>query len=58
MPNDPERGTFENTVGKGENAENHHFLLFPHVSYPSIKEFQFFKLCIQYNLYSETTQEK
>ena len=33
---------FENTVGKGENAGNQHFLLFPQCFYPSQEEFQFF----------------
>ena len=27
--NDPKEETLENTVGKGENAGNQHFLLFP-----------------------------
>ena len=27
--NDPGRGVFEKIVGKGENAGNQHFLLFP-----------------------------
>ena len=30
---------FENIVGKEENAGNQHFLPFPHVFYPSQKEF-------------------
>ena len=32
---------FKNIVGKGENTDNQHFLLFPQVLYPSQKEFVF-----------------
>ena len=32
--NDPEKETFENIVGKGENAGNQHFLLFPQCFLP------------------------
>ena len=35
---------FENTVGKGENAGNHHFLFFPYVFSPFQKKFQIFNL--------------
>ena len=37
--------TFENIVGKEENAGNQHFLLFPQCFYPSQKEFLFLR-CI------------
>ena len=33
---------FENIVGKGENAGNQHFLLFPLVFYPLQNKFQIF----------------
>ena len=39
--------SFENIVGKGENAVNQHFLLFPQCFYPVQNKFQFWG-CIQY----------
>ena len=36
--NDPKKKTLENTVGKGENAGNQHFLLFPLFSTLSERE--------------------
>ena len=35
-----DKKAFENIVGKGENAGNQHFLLFPQVFYPSMHKFQ------------------
>ena len=35
---------FENIVGKGENAGNHHFLLFPQCFLPTPKRISVFKL--------------
>ena len=37
----PKKKSLENIVGKGENAGNQHFLLFPHVLYPSQHKFLF-----------------
>ena len=34
--------SFENIVGKGENAGNQHFLFFPQCFYPSLHKFKFF----------------
>ena len=45
---------FENIVGKGENAGNQHFLLFP-VFYPSQKKFQF---SVKFNLSLNLDQSK
>ena len=42
--NDPEKKPFENIVGKGENAGNQHFLLFPQCSLPIPKRISSFKL--------------
>ena len=39
--NDPEKEVFLKHCGKGENASNQHFLIFPHVSYPPKTKFQF-----------------
>ena len=36
--NDPEKEAFENIVGKGENAGNQHFLLFPLCFLPFLKQ--------------------
>ena len=45
------RGTFENLVGRGENASNQHFLLFQHCFLASHKQFSIFYLhlfcCLQ-----------
>ena len=38
--------TFENVVGKGENAGNQHFLLFPHCFLPYHRQKSLFKQCI------------
>ena len=35
---DPEKEIFENNTGKGENAGNQHFLLFPQCFFYSIKD--------------------
>ena len=38
-----EQKAFENIVGKGENAGNQHFLLFPTVFYPSHDKLEIFE---------------
>ena len=50
---DPEKETFDNVVGKGENAGNQYFLLFQQCFYSSQSKFQFlrqisFAVCKQY----------
>ena len=45
--NDPEKKTFKNIAGKGENAGYPHFLLFLLCFYPSLSEF----LLLNYTVY-------
>ena len=40
--NDPEERPFEKILGKGENAGNQHFLLFPRYFLPFPQQIQFF----------------
>ena len=37
----PDKEAFENIMGKGENANNQHFLLFLSIFYPSKNKFKF-----------------
>ena len=41
LTNDPGKKPSENIVGKGENAGNQHFLIFPQCFLPVLKEFLF-----------------
>ena len=41
--NNPEKESFENIVGKGENAGNQHFLLFPQCFLPFPKQISIFQ---------------
>ena len=41
--NNPEKQTYENIVGKGENAGDQHFLLFPRCFQPVPKRVSVFK---------------
>ena len=46
--NNPEKDSFENIIGKGENAGNQHFLLFPHcfLAFPrQISDFESLLFC-------------
>ena len=44
--NDPGKDAFENIVGKGENAGNQHFLLFPQCFLPFLKQNLIFDSCL------------
>ena len=48
--NDPKEGGFENISGKGENAGNQHFLLFPKCFLPFPKQISIF--LVTFNLSS------